>query len=238
MVHVILSLRSQMTSARLTRSSDSVSPRNRHPLTHAALPPSRLEHRISCAARSLRAPSHRICTMICMVDVWSCALGVRRQSVGLGHERSYLRTQVIEFRLSVLHVVRLAVLTQCHHSHRFSHSTYCHILVVFRSAHPVTVLRFQFAWTCLPRSLLLPSKSWGCSRHLTRDPVLSSVCNLIDCVNLHGRVHATLDGTLTNRSSPYTFPSSLSIDFSFFFLFMMYASSFLSEQVVPSLDDV
>ena len=37
-------------------------------------------------ASSHHVPSHTTCTMICMVDVWSCALGVRGQSVRLGHE--------------------------------------------------------------------------------------------------------------------------------------------------------
>ena len=56
------------------------------------------------------------------------------------------------------------------------------IHVVFHSAHPIAVLRFQFAWTCLPRSLLLPSKSWVAAVERNSFPLLSSICNLIDCV--------------------------------------------------------
>ena len=104
--HVILCLRSRMTSTRVTRSSDSFSPRNHSPLTHAALPPSRLEHRISCAARSHRAPSYRI------LGGW----------LSWVTDVSYLCAPVIES-----------------HSHGSSQSTHCHILVVFRSAHPVAV---------------------------------------------------------------------------------------------------
>ena len=60
----------------------------RGPLTRAALHPSRLEHPTSCVVRSRLGPSHRTCTMICTVDEWSCAVGVRGQSVDLGRECS------------------------------------------------------------------------------------------------------------------------------------------------------
>ena len=59
----------------------------------------------------------------------------------------------------------------------------------FRSAHPVAVLRFQLAWTRLPRSLLLPSKSWAVAVERDSPSWLSSMCDLIDCGNFHGRVH-------------------------------------------------
>ena len=86
--HITSCLRSRMTSTRATCSSDSLSSRNPHLLTHGAPLPSRLEHPISCAVSSHHVRSHRICTMICRVDAWSCALGVRGQSVGLGHRCS------------------------------------------------------------------------------------------------------------------------------------------------------
>ena len=65
-------------------------------------------------------------------------------------------------------------------------------------------------------------------RHLL--PLFSSVCNLMigsisTGLYLIGAV--TLGGTLTNKSSTYTFPSFLGTDFSFFFLFMVHASFFL-----------
>ena len=63
------------------------------------------------------------------------------------------------------------------------------ILVVCHSAHPIAVSRFQLVWTCLPRSLLLPSKSWAVAVERDSPSRLSSVCDLIDCTNLHGRVH-------------------------------------------------
>ena len=47
----------------------------RSPSTRAGPFPSPLEHLISCAVRSPLVPSRRTCTMICTVDVWSCALG-------------------------------------------------------------------------------------------------------------------------------------------------------------------
>ena len=47
----------------------------------------------------------------------------------------------------------------------------------------IAVLCFQFAWTCLPRSLLLSSKSWSAAFERNSFPLLSSICNLIDCVN-------------------------------------------------------
>ena len=103
--------------------------------------PSRLEPPISYAVRSHRVSSHRTCAMICMVDVWSCALGVNRQSVGLGHECS----SPSHSRHRIPSLIPIAF-----HTRR----------TVFHNAHPIAVLRFQFAWTCLPRSLLLPSKSW------------------------------------------------------------------------------
>ena len=75
------------------------------------------------------------------------------------------------------------------HSRRSSCSTRRRILVVFHSAHPIAALRFQLAWTCLPRSPLLPSKSWAVSVARDSPCRLSSICDLIDCINLHGRVH-------------------------------------------------
>ena len=75
-----------------------------------------------------------------------------------------------------------------HRSHRSSHSGPCHIHVVFRRAHPLAVLRFQFAWNCRPRSLLLPLKKWAVALERDSSPLLSSICNSIDCINLHGRV--------------------------------------------------
>ena len=131
---------------------------------------------------------------------------------------------VVESRLLVLH---------CPHrpSYRstelnfiqiaFSHPAHRRTLVVFHSAHQIAVLRFQFAWTCLPRSLLLPSQSWVVAVLRGSLPLLSSDCNLIDCIDLHGGLYlmgATApDGTFTNKSSTYTLPSFLSTDFSFFF---------------------
>ena len=41
------------------------------------------------------------------------------------------------------------------------------------------------------------------------------------------------DGTFTNKSSTYTFSSNLQ-DFSYFFLFMMYASSFPMNRSFPA----
>ena len=55
------------------------------PLTRAALPPSHLTRLIFCALRPLLVPPHRTCTLVCTVDVWSCAPGVPWQLVGLGH---------------------------------------------------------------------------------------------------------------------------------------------------------
>ena len=117
---------------------------------------------IRCPVRRVQTvPSRKTCTMICMVDVWSCALGVRGQSVGLGHERS----STVHFRHRVPSPCpscprRLSRrFTQCH-SHRCSHSTHCRTLGGLHNTAQNVVLRFQFAWTCLPRSLLLPSKNW------------------------------------------------------------------------------
>ena len=39
----------------------------------------------------------------------------------------------------------------------------------------------KLPWTCLPRSLLLPSKSWVAAVERNSFPLLSSICNLIDC---------------------------------------------------------
>ena len=82
--HVILCLRSRMTSTETRALQIPSLHRTRSPSTRAGPLPSRLEHLISCAARSRRAPSHRICTMIFIVDVWSCVLGVPWRSVVLG----------------------------------------------------------------------------------------------------------------------------------------------------------
>ena len=119
--------------------------RNWHPQTN--LHPSRLEHPTSCA-RSRLVPSHRACTMICMVDVWSCALGVRAVWSMCGHvllvfvgsrltwvaNVSHLCTPVVKSRLSILHVfiVRLTVQLVT-------------VLVTCRTQHTVTVTLFSTA---------------------------------------------------------------------------------------------
>ena len=103
---------------------------------------------------------------------------------------SRLCAPVIESHLSVLHVLVVSPFNSSPRStRRPSHSTHRRILVVFHSAHSFAVLRFQLAWTCLPRSPLLPSKSWAVAVERDSPPSLSSVCDLIDCINLHGRVH-------------------------------------------------
>ena len=71
----------------------------------------------------------------------------------------------------------------------------------FTALTKIAVLRFQLAWTCLPRSLLLPSKSWVVAVERDSLPLLSSVCNLY----LIGATAS--DGTFTNKSSTYTCPS-------------------------------
>ena len=127
--------------------------------------------------------------MIRRVDVWSCALGVPWRLAVLGHGCfSLVRSRD---RIPCLRPPcprRLSHRSTRPHSHGSSHSTHCHILVVFRSAHPIAVLRFQLAWTCLPSSLLLPSKSWAVAVERDSPSRLSSICDLIDCVNLHGSV--------------------------------------------------
>ena len=149
----------------------------------AALHPSLLEHPTSCAVRSRLVPSHRTCTMICTVDVCSCALGVRGQSVDLCRECS---SPVHSLHPQCLHRPSHRSTRNC--SRHLSYSTHCHIHVVFHSAHPIAVKRLQFAWTCLPRSFLLLSKSWAVAAERDSLPSLPSVCNLIDCINLHRRV--------------------------------------------------
>ena len=156
------------------------------PWTHRALLRSRLERPIFCAMNSHHVPS---CTMICVVDVWSCALGVLWQSVGLGpgwFSPAHSRHRISSTRPPC--PGRPSHRSTQRQSHHFWHSTYCHTLVVFHGAHQIAVWRFQFACTCLPRSLLLPSKSWVVAVERDSLPLLSSVCNLIDCINLHGLV--------------------------------------------------
>ena len=131
---------------------------------------------------------------------------------------SQLCAPVIESHLSVLHVLVVCLTVQL-----------VSILNVRRTQHTVTFSSFFAVLTqlrsygfssLLPRALLLPSKSWAVAVERDSPSWPSSICDVID----YTMGAATLDGTLTNRSSTYTFP--LSIDFSLLFLFMMYASSF------------
>ena len=111
-----------------------------------------------------------------------------------------------------------------------SHSDWLH------NSHQIVVLWFQFAWTCLPRSLLLPSKSWLAA--VERHSLLSSICNLVDCPNFHGLVLdwarlRLMAASRTDQAHTHDlfvcaplFPSSS--------LFMMYASSFPMNKSLPA----
>ena len=142
-----------------------LSERIRCPLTHGAPLPNHLEHRISCAVRSHHVPSRRTCTMICMVGVWSCALGVRGQSVGLGHRMfltcGLLSSNPISLVLHVL-IVRLTkqldIVLITFRTQRTLSRSGC----FSRRSSKLRSYGSSFAWTCLPRSLLVPSKSVGC----------------------------------------------------------------------------
>ena len=152
---------------------------------HWALHPNCLEHPISCAANSHHVPSHRTCNMICTVDVCSCALDIRLQSVALGHEcfsPAHSRRRIQS--LSVFHVS--SSVSPFDH---FSHSTHCrHTRIGIHNAHHVVVLRFLLVWTCLLRPLLLPPKFWFAAVKFNLLLLFSAACNLIDCVNVHGLV--------------------------------------------------
>ena len=181
--------------------------------------PKNLEHPISCAASSHHVPSHRTCTMICVVGVSSCALCVRWQSVVLGHEcfsPAHSRRRLRPCRPS-----RRS--TQCH-SHHFSHLTLRRTSTDILGAHHVVVLRFLLAWTCLPRS-----KNWFAAVKGNLLPLYSSVCNRLlasTSVGLYLIGAAAPDVTFTNKPSTSTLTSFLSPDFSFVSLFLMYASFF------------
>ena len=83
------------------------------PSTHAAFHPSRLEHSTFCAVRSRHVPSHRTCTMICMVGVWSCALDAPWRSVAQGHECFSLVHSVLHFFIVCLTIQLNIVLVFC-----------------------------------------------------------------------------------------------------------------------------
>ena len=129
--------------------------------------------------------------MICMVDVWSCALGVRWQSVGLGHECSspaHVRHRIPSLR-PPCHRCPSRRLTQCH-SHCFSHSTHCRTLVFFTA--------------------LTKLQSHGFS---SLGPVFHAHCPCRQYASTSMGLYligaAAFDGTFTNKSSTYTCPSCL-----------------------------
>ena len=176
------------------------------------------------AVRSHRASSHRICTMICSrcVVTWVFLDGWRSWVKDVSH----LYAPVIE-SLHVL-VVGLTVQLVCLHSHRSSHSTLSHTRLQSHGFSSLGLV-FHAQYSCR-------HKSWAVAVERDSPSWLSSICNLIDCVNLHMGVYTmvapTLDDTLTNRSSTNTFPSFLSIDFSFFLV--MHASSFPMNKSFPA----
>ena len=141
--------------------------------------------------------------MISTVDVWSCALHavLDHECFSPAHSRRQIWVSPSSMSSSSV---------SPSNSH-FSHSTHCGTRVGIHNAHHVVVLRFLLAWTCLPRSLVLPFA--GVKRHLF--PSFSPVCNLIDCVNFNGFVfdwRTGTAGTSTIKSSTYALPSFLSTD--------------------------
>ena len=125
------------------------------PSTHAVLPPNRLEHRISCAARS-----HRICTMICTSMCGHVFL------VFLGGWLSWVTDVFLTCALPSSN--RL-------HSQRSSHSTHSHILILSFFA-ALTQLR-SYGFSSLARSLLLPPKCWAVAVERDSPSWLSSICD-------------------------------------------------------------
>ena len=166
------------------------------PSTHGAPFQNHHEHPVSCVANSHHVPSRRTCTMTCKVDVCSCALCVRFQSVVLAHE-CFLPAELPSSTLvspssmssSSVSPFNSTSFTALFALNALSHSD------CFSQRSPNCGLTFLLAWTCLPRSLLLPSKCWfaAVKRHLL--PLFPSVCDLIDCVNFHGLVLNWRSGT-------------------------------------------
>ena len=129
--------------------------RTHNPLTHGAPLPHHLEHPISCAANSHHVPSHRTCTVICGDDVWSCACSLCLPAVGCPGSRLLLTAALLSSNPVPPSSMSSSPFNSVSSPSLF---TQCRTRIGVHDAHHVAVLRFQFAWTCLPRSLLLPSK--------------------------------------------------------------------------------
>ena len=154
---------------------------SRNPLTHSAPLPNRLEHPISCASSS-HPHSHRACTMISMVDVRSCALGVRWQSVGLCHECSspaHSRHRIPSLRPPCPHPsvspLNSNVIPIAFHTQR---------TVALRLALTMLTKMRSYGFSSLRPVFHAHCSAVECNSH----PSLSSFCNLNDYVNLHGLV--------------------------------------------------
>ena len=196
-----------------------------NPWTRGAPLPNHLEDLISCAASSHHVPSCRTGTMICIVDVWSCALGVRGQSVGPGHECSlpvHSRHQ-IPSQPSFMSSSSVSPFNSVSFPSRFTLNTPSHFATLTKwwsYGFSLLGLVFHSHSSC-------HKKSWFAAIERDSLPFSSSISMYF--------IGATAsDGTFTNKSSTCTFPSFLSIDFSFLCLFMMYASSFSMNRSFPA----
>ena len=98
----------------------------------------------------------------------------------------YLHTPVVKSHLSVLRVlIRPSHHSTRHSTHRSSHSAHCHPHAVFRSALTVPV-RLGLSSTLTPPAV---KKKWAVALERDSSPLLSSTCDFVDRVNLHGLVH-------------------------------------------------
>ena len=213
-------------------------PRIHSPSKHATSPSKSWLSIRSPIRRTHHVPSHKTCTMICEVDVWSCVLCVRFQSIVLDHEHfcsTHVRRQIRSLLVLRVFVVRLIV--QSYHSYQFSRTTHCHTRIDIQSSHHLVASRFRLAWICLPRSLLLSSKN-----DLSRSNV---ICFLFSLPSAAWSVTSTFmdlclmdavisDDTFTNQSSTNTLSSFLSIYFYIFFLFIMNISFFPMNKTFPT----
>ena len=205
------------------------------PLTHEALPPNRLEYLISCAftPRPITQNLHHDLYGRCVVMCSWCSL-----AVGWPGSQMFLNCVLPPSNpiSPVLHDLVVCFTVQL-----------VSILNVRRSPHTVTFSSFLTALIQLRSfsfSSLGPVAHYSCRQNiwLLQSNVtrllgsLPSATSLIasTSVGVYTMGAVTLGGTLTNRSSTCTFPSFLSIDFSFFFLFMMHASSFPMNKSFPA----